>query len=144
MRKYLWVVPLFLAPLSGALGQDTTATHADTIRGSITPERAWWDVAYYDLQVRVNPTDSTIRGVNHITYRVLQPDSVIQIDLQVPLQIDSFVQQGQRLQYRRDGNAFFVYLVAGQEKEAQQPISAFYSGHRTRPSTRHGTAASSG
>ena len=110
-------------------GQDTTATHADTIRGSITPERAWWDVAYYDLRVRVNPADSTIRGVNHITYRVLQSDSVIQIDLQVPLQIDSFVQQGQRLQYRRDGNAFFVYLVAGQEKSAQQTISAFYSGH---------------
>ena len=129
MRKYLLFLPVFLAPLSIGLAQDTAATHADTIRGSITPERAWWDVAYYDLRVKINPVDSTIRGVNYITYRILQSDSVMQIDLQVPLQIDSFVQQGQRLQYRRDGNAFFVFLVAGQEKGTQQTLSAFYSGH---------------
>src|SRR6185436_2733931 len=121
MRKYLLFLPVFLAPLSIGLAQDTAATHADTIRGSITPERAWWDVAYYDLRVKINPVDSTIRGVNYITYRILQSDSV--------MQIDSFVQQGQRLQYRRDGNAFFVFLVAGQEKGTQQTLSAFYSGH---------------
>ena len=64
MRKYLLFLPVFLAPLSIGLAQDTAATHADTIRGSITPERAWWDVAYYDLRVKINPVDSTIRGVN--------------------------------------------------------------------------------
>ncbi len=129
MRKYLRLVPVLLLPLSRGLAQDTLATHADTLRGSITPARAWWDVVFYDLQVRVNPADSTIRGVNRITYRVLQLDSVIQIDLQRPLQIDSFVQQGRRLEYRRDGDAFLVYLVAGQQKGEQQTISAFYSGH---------------
>ncbi|MGH7704013.1 MAG: M1 family metallopeptidase, partial [Gemmatimonadales bacterium] len=109
-------------------------THADSIRGGITPERAWWDVAFYDLRVRINPADSTIRGVSQITYRVLQPHNQIQIDLQRPLQIDSFVQRGRRLDYRRDGDAFFVYLVAPQRPGLEETISIYYWGrpHRAR------------
>jgi aminopeptidase N len=130
MRPTLWLACLTFFPLSASLAQDTTvATHADTLRGSITPQRAWWDVAFYDLNVRVNPADSTIRGVNHITYRVLAPASEIQIDLQVPLQVDSFVQQAHRLPYRRDGNAFFVYLIAPQRAGARQTLSVYYHGH---------------
>jgi hypothetical protein len=64
-------------------------THADTIRGSNTPQRAWWDAAFYDLRVKVSPTDSSISGSNAITYRVLKPAREMQIDLQMPLVIDS-------------------------------------------------------
>ena len=129
MSKPLLLACLLLAPLSLVEGQDAAALHADSLRGSITPERAWWDVAFYDLAVRVNPADSTIRGVNHISYRVLQPGSQLQIDLQVPLQVDSFVQRGQRLEYRRDGNAFFAHLAAAQTPGSVETISVYYSGH---------------
>ena len=128
MRFTLMLASLLVAGTPAA-AQDSAATHADTLRGSITPERAWWDVTYYDLQVRVSPADSTIRGVNHITYRVLQPAMEMQIDLQRPLQVDSFVQRGRRLQYRRDGDAFFVYLEASQPAGATGTMSVFYSGH---------------
>jgi hypothetical protein len=30
-------------------------TRQDTLRGSITPERAWWDLTYYHLDIEVNP-----------------------------------------------------------------------------------------
>ncbi len=130
MKSSLWLGCLILVPLATAVAQDTPpATHADSLRGSITPERAWWDVAFYDLHVRFNTDKQTIRGVNHISYRVLQPAKVMQIDLQVPLQVDSFVQLGKRLEYRRDGNAFFVYLEATQEPGEQQTISVYYYGH---------------
>jgi hypothetical protein len=36
----------------------------------------------------------------------------MQIDLQVPLVVDSIVQDGLELSARRDGNAFFVQLVS--------------------------------
>ena len=81
-------------------------THADTLRGSNGPGRAWWDAEFYDLHVRVNPADSSIHGWNGITYRVLQPGRVMQIDLQVPLRVDSIVQGRVALSYRRDSNAF--------------------------------------
>jgi aminopeptidase N len=130
MRSTPWLACLVLSIPTAGLAQDSAAVlHADSLRGSITPERAWWDVAFYDLRVRINPSDSTIRGVNHISYRVLAPATQIQIDLQRPLMVDSFVQQGRRLEYRRDGNAFFVYLVAPQTPGQQQVLSVYYSGH---------------
>ena len=30
-------------------------TRQDTLRGSITTERAWWDLNYYHLDITVNP-----------------------------------------------------------------------------------------
>src|ERR1017187_7473337 len=71
------------APLTA---QDSARfTHADTLRGSNGPARAWWKTTFYDLHVRVNPADSSIAGRNGIVYRVLQPHQEMQIDLQPPL-----------------------------------------------------------
>ncbi len=103
-------------------------THADTIRGSNTPERAWWDATFYDLHVKVNPADSSIAGYNAITYRVLKPAREMQIDLQMPLVIDSVVQDGTELSARRDGNAFFIRLITPQLIGAKKQISVYYHG----------------
>ena len=135
MRMPLCLAVLFLVPVSAGMAQDSAAMHhADSLRGSITPERAWWDVTYYDLNVRVNPADSSIRGVNHITYRVLAPAVEMQIDLQEPLVVDSFVQDGRRLESRRDGNAFFVRPVSPQTPGELRMISVYYAG---RPRVAH-------
>gem|GEM_PF-1379252 len=127
---------IFCAPL--ALGAQAVRaapvfTHADTIRGSNTPQRAWWDVAFYDLHVKVNPGDSSITGYNAITYRVLKPapGREMQIDLQMPLVVDSIVQEGLELSARRDGNAFFVTLIAPQRRGAKKTISVYYHGKPT-------------
>ncbi|HKC80106.1 MAG TPA: M1 family metallopeptidase [Gemmatimonadaceae bacterium] len=106
-------------------------THADTLRGSNTPERSWWDVAFYDLHVKVNPADSSISGYNAITYRILKPAREMQIDLQVPLVVDSIVQDGTELSARRDGNAFFVRLIAPQRSGSRKTISVYYHGKPT-------------
>ncbi len=105
-------------------------THADTIRGSNTPQRAWWDVAFYNLHVKVNPADSSISGYNAITYRVLKPAPAreMQIDLQMPLVVDSIVQDGLELSARRDGNAFFVTLIAPQKRGTRKTIAVYYHG----------------
>jgi aminopeptidase N len=122
---------LACAACATASAQEPTFTHADTLRGSITPERAWWDVAFYDLHVRLDPADSTVRGWNGITYRVTGPSRAMQIDLQTPLEVDSIVQEGRRLTYRRDGNAFFVSLAAKQPKGATKTLTVFYHGRPT-------------
>ncbi len=108
-------------------------THADTLRGSNTPQRAWWDATFYDLHVKVNPTDSSIVGYNAITYRVLRPAPAreMQIDLQLPLVVDSIVQDGLELSDRRDGNAFFVTLISPQRTGTKKTISVYYHGKPT-------------
>jgi aminopeptidase N len=122
---------LVVAPALPAAAQEHVYTHADTLRGSITPERAWWDVVFYDLHVRLDPADSTVRGWNGITYRVTGPARAMQIDLQTPLEIDSVLQEGRRLSYRRDGNAFFVTLAARQPKGAVRTLTVYYHGRPT-------------
>ena len=133
MRTFVLLVGVFLYPFAVVRGQDTTTfTHADTLRGSNTPQRAWWDVTFYDLHVTVNPADSSMRGYNGITYRVVQRakvmQRVMQIDLQQPMHVDSIVQNGKRLSYRRDGDAFFVTLRAAQRVETHKTVTVYYHG----------------
>ena len=114
---------------SAAVAQETpTFTRADTLRGSNTAERAWWDAAFYDLAVKIEPADSSITGSNAITYRVLSPSREMQIDLQQPLVIDSVIQDGDELSVRREGNAHFVRLLSRQPIGARKTISIYYHG----------------
>ena len=130
MSKLLpWIMALVLWPLAAASAQDTAAvTHADTIRGSITPQRAWWDVTFYDLHVAVSPADSSIRGWNGIGYRVVTSSGEMQVDLMTPLEVDSMVQDGRTLAYRRDGDAFFVTLASPQQPGDQKTLTVYYHG----------------
>lgn len=106
-----------------------TFTRADTLRGSYTtPGRAWWDVTFYDLNVSIQPADSTIRGYNAITYRVLETADEMQIDLMTPLEVDSMVQDGRTVPFRRDGNAFFATLAAPQRPGDTNTITVYYHG----------------
>jgi aminopeptidase N len=118
---------LWLLPFVTARAQQAGLTRADTLRGAITPERAWWDVTFYDLHVTLDPADSTVRGWSGITYRVTGKPSAMQIDLQQPLGIDSVVQDGRRVSYRREGNAFFLAL-SGQRKGTSRTVTVHYSG----------------
>ncbi len=102
-------------------------THADTLRGSNGPGRAWWDATFYNLHVAVSPADSSIRGWNAITYRVLSAPREMQIDLQTPLEVDSMLQDGKRLTYRRDGNALFVNVPTARAS-ATGTVTVFYHG----------------
>jgi aminopeptidase N len=114
---------------SSALSAQAPAfTRADTLRGTVTPERAWWDVTFYDLHVRISPRDSSIQGHTGITYRVLNPAREMQLDLQEPMQVDSVVQEGRRLTHRRDGNAFFVTLQAPQPVGGSKSLTVYYHG----------------
>ncbi len=117
---------LFAATAASAAAQ---FTRADTLRGSLTaPARTWWDVTYYDLNVRISPADSTIAGYNAISYKVLRPATELQIDLKEPLRVDSMVQDGRTLPFRRDGNAFFVTLPAAPAAGAVKTLTVHYQG----------------
>ncbi len=118
----------FMALSTGLLGQ--TFTRQDTLRGSITPERSWWDLVYYHLDITVNPADSTIKGSNSITYKVLSDVVTMQIDLQPPLIITGVEENGRALEFRREGNAYFI---DGLEKQAIGTIGTVKVMYEGRP-----------
>lgn len=125
MLRHLFILLFFLG-FSSVQAQQFS--RADTLRGSITPERAWWDVVFYDLYVIPNPSDSTLKGVNTITYKVVRPGLVMQIDLQEPLEIDRVLQDGKSLPFTREGNVFFIGLESIQMPGMTKEIRIEYSG----------------
>ncbi|MEO6284688.1 MAG: M1 family metallopeptidase [Dyadobacter sp.] len=118
----------FVAVSINGLAQAPKSTHADTLRGSITPQRVWWDLTYYHLKVTPNAKDSTLSGSTQVVYKVIQPNQTIQIDLQEPLQISKVIQDGESLRFKRDGSAFFIDLKKKQEVGKTETIEVFYSG----------------
>ena len=108
--------------------KEASFTRQDSLRGSITKERSWWDLKQYRLDVKVNPLDSTITGFNVIKYKVLQEYNVMQIDLQNPLAISKIIQDGIELKYNREGNVYFVNLESPQKIGTTKEVTVFYGG----------------
>lgn len=127
----IFVLFFFLNPIKAQslLGKkEILFNRQDSLRGSITKERSWWDLKQYRLDIKVNPLDSTITGSNVIKYKVVQEYNVMQIDLQNPLEISKIVQDGLELKYHREGNAYFVNLVSLQKVGIIKELTVFYGG----------------
>ena len=127
MRITIIGICILLAALASA--QSKVFTQADTLRGSITPERIWWDLNYYDLDVRVNPEEQSISGGVLVQYTVLKPYQVLQIDLQQPLTISKVSQDGEELSVEKKGsNAYFIKLKKPQREGSKESVHVEYSG----------------
>lgn len=102
---------LSVQSLAAQIEKPKVFTHQDTLRGTITPERAWWDVVMYDLHVTPNFENFTISGSNTISFRLVKKAGKrMQIDLQEPLTIDSAYLNNVPVKYERDGNAWFIQM----------------------------------
>ncbi|GAA4276169.1 M1 family metallopeptidase [Aquimarina mytili] len=111
-----------------AFAQQPQFTKQDTLRGSITPEREWWDLTYYHLDIKVDPDNKSIKGKNTIHYKVLKNHNIIQVDLQPPLKIEKVLQNNQELKVKSEGNAHFITLVDPQKENSINTIQVYYSG----------------
>ena len=131
-RFYISIV-LFLFSIFTIQGQllseKNNFTRQDTLRGSITPERAWWDLTYYHLDIKVNPDEKFISGKNTIQYKVLEDKRVMQIDLQPPLKLTKATQNGKELHITHDGNAHFIILDDHQNISDVNSIEVYYEGN---------------
>ncbi|MCB0528915.1 MAG: M1 family metallopeptidase [Saprospiraceae bacterium] len=126
-RSVLLFAALFVCTSAGA--QIQVFNHDDTLRGSITPERAWWDLCYYRLDVQVFPDKKGISGSNEIFYRVLEPGKRLQVDLQPPLRITRVEQDGDTLPFEKIGrNAYLVSLQKPQRSGMRASVTVWYEG----------------
>ncbi|WP_192347595.1 M1 family metallopeptidase [Algoriphagus sp. Y33] len=105
-----------------------TFTRQDTLRGTITPERAWWDLQHYHLEVKVDPDTKSLSGKNTVRYKVLEPLKRMQIDLQAPMQLTKAEQDGTELEIEHDGNAHFITLKAAQNVGEEKEVVLTFSG----------------
>ena len=118
----------FFSTAQGILADRENFNRQDTLRGTITKERIWWDLKYYHLDIVVDPDNKTIKGSNEVTYKVLDSYDVLQIDLQKPLLITRAEQNGKELDIEFDGNAHFISLTEKQVIGNSYKLKVFYEG----------------
>lgn len=130
---------VFLIAIAGLAATTATAqlldpgvspiTRADSVRGTYSAYRSWWDVTHYNLNITPDIADKTLKGMNIITFKVLSDrQPIMQLDLQEPLQLDSVLYQNKKLPIRRYEQAYLVtwYTVPPVGSEAE--VYVFYHG----------------
>lgn len=133
MKLYplLLLFPLFLSAQSELFQHKQKFTRQDSLRGSITPEREWWNLKHYELAVEVFPKTKTIKGSNTICFDVLKSAKKMQIDLQEPLQITKITHQDKELSYTREGNVYWVNFSENLPISLEEKITIYYEGKPT-------------
>ena len=104
-------------------------TKADSLRGSLRPERTSFDVLKYNLNVKVEPDKRYISGYNTISFRVLEDLPVMQLDLFSNMKIDSIVYRGAQLSYEREFNAVFITFKNALSAETTDSLRFYFSGN---------------
>ena len=133
MKKITFILSLLILfsnqILSQGLMEDKLIpSRQDSLRGSITTEREWWDLTYYHLDIEVNPDKKYIQGSNTVGYKVLRSHQTMQIDLQEPMKITSVEFEGKKLDFIREGNAYFIKIESDQHEGDINYLKINYEG----------------
>ena len=130
----LFILMFYFHFASRAQDQETVPvfSHADTLRGSLNPER-FYNVLKYDIAIEPDYDTRSFFGTNTITY-LDSGRNYIQIDLQPPLGIDSIIQNNRKLFFKREGNVFHVYVGDSINKrkvciKCPKRITVYYHGN---------------
>ncbi|RYY33611.1 MAG: M1 family peptidase, partial [Sphingobacteriaceae bacterium] len=106
-------------------------TFAETLRGTLTPERTWWDVQRYELAIKPDYNGKSITGSNQIVYKVVGANNGktrMQIDLQEPLIIDSILYNNKsKLKFEHAGSVWYAH-VPEQKLSSTNNVTIFYHG----------------
>ena len=113
---------------AGSRGNDEKFTEQDHLRGSITAERAWWDLKHYRLSLEVDPEARSLKGSNVVKFETLEAGSVMQIDLQEPLSITKVEHSSGELAFKRNGNVHLIEFATPLVKGVADEVKIYYEG----------------
>lgn len=112
MKKLILLFTLLsFAVEAQVLNNKQEFTRQDTLRGSNTEYRNWWDVKQYKIAVEPDFETKSIKGTTIITFDTNSNRStnVMQIDLQDPMQIVKAELNGKEIKsIKREGDVYFI------------------------------------
>jgi aminopeptidase N len=100
----------------------------DTLRGTITPERSWWDVKQYDLEIETFYSKQKIIGKNTISFYTVRSGQKMQIDLQEPMELDSVGFADEKISIERVHNVYFLKFENELFSDKLYNITLYFSG----------------
>ena len=119
--------------LAAAVNAQPIYTKADTLRGSLNDQRDWFDILKYDITVQPFYEIKSIKGNVVWTAKVVKASKDIQIDLQVPLRIDSIIytspnQKTIALNFTKVGNITVAHLSEHPNLQTNFKLNIYYHG----------------
>jgi aminopeptidase N len=130
----LCVFGLFWSTRAQVLHTSDVFTHQDTLRGSIGVGRIGWNVLHYDITVKPDYLTKSIQGNNKMRF-FANGVSTMQLDLQMPMIIDSIISENRRLEFVREGQVYWVKYKtveeASQLKISISELNIYFHGQPT-------------
>jgi len=127
------IIALLLFCFFTATNAQPIFTKADTLRGSLNDQRDWFDILKYDITVQPFYETKSIKGNVVWTAKVIKASNDIQIDLQVPLIIDSIIyitenKKTSSLSFTRVGNIALATMSEHPSINTKFQLNIFYHG----------------
>jgi aminopeptidase N len=113
---------------AGVPSTEAPPDRAGILRGEYGRYRSNNDLLFYHLDVRVDPVQKTIAGMNTIRFRMLADDTRIQLELHPSLGIDRIVLNNTPLTFERDLNTVYVDFPSALRSGRSYSIEFHYSG----------------
>ncbi|WP_069129938.1 M1 family metallopeptidase [Rhodohalobacter halophilus] len=131
LRTVILTLFLSLIALNG-FAQDRELVYESG--GELPPEKASYDVHYYDLNLKIDPADSTVSGNVGIHFHVVHPTNVIALDLDPRLSIESVNWIGDererpiQLERNSSSKTFYLYFPETLQPGLSTSVDVAYSG----------------
>lgn len=124
----------FILGLFSILGHSQTFTKQDSLKGSDTAFRNFWDVKKYELSVEPNFEEKSVKGSNRIEFVITRDiqNPTFQIDLQQPMKVESLncsfpIIDG----FKRENDFIFISSKKAFKKGEKYYIDITYAGNPT-------------
>lgn len=135
-RKVLtWAGCVLLSLAAGAAvyAQRELGVRPTSSGGPLMPEQAAYDVTFYDLALRVNPADQSIRGTLTAHARIVHPTEWFVLDLDDPLAVESvFGISGagkiEPLRFERRGGKIWIAFPMTRQPGETVKVAVTYGG----------------
>ena len=131
MKKLLLLSILISGVSQAQFFENAKPTKIDTLKGSNTEFRNFWDVKKYDIVLEPNFEAKSIKGSNKISLTIEKDivNPVFQIDLQSPMKADKITASFPIADKKVDGDFIFISTKKKFKKGEKYTINIDYSGN---------------
>lgn len=131
MKKLSYTLLFASGLVFGQTYERDTYTVLDTLKGSDTKFRNFWDVKKYDFSVEPDFATKSIKGSNSISLEITKDitNPTFQIDLQQPMKADKVEVSFPITNYEQDGDFIWIRASRSFKKGEKYTIKVTYSGN---------------
>lgn len=131
MKKLLLFSILAMGFSNAQFFENSKPTKIDTLKGSNTEFRNFWDVKKYDIVVEPNFEAKSIKGTNKISLTIEKDikNPTFQIDLQNPMKADKVTASFPVTEKKMDGDFIFLHTKKNFRKGEKFTIDIEFSGN---------------